>query len=237
MKIIRIAAFLGVALMASSVTAEPITYTGFVVADVKLGPSEFRNARVFLTFESDTNNVQLTQIQGVNVAFNPTGIARIAITSGRKTIHATLAPNQIFVSVDRGDSANGPIVLGRGVGFGSIWPSGPSCSGIPVGPSCLQVAYPLGIEDGTIDAGDATKLSDELAGLSTDLQHPTQFSGRAWVCFGFDPTGPDCPNPTPPNALKTDHGDLFLFERYEVAGHGDVLNGGIFFAVTSHPAE
>lgn len=237
MKIIRIVALLSAALMASAATAEPITYTGFVIADGKLGPLEFHNARVYLTFESDTNNVQLTQIQGINVAYNQTGIARITVISDRKTVRATLAPNQIFVSVDRGDPANGPIILGRGVGFGSIWPSGPSCSGIPLGSSCLQVAYPLGIEDGTIDAGDATTLSDELAALSTDLQHPTQFSGRAWVCYGFDPSGPDCPTPTPPSPLKTDHGDLFLFERYEDAGQGDVLNGGIFFAVTSHPDQ
>ena len=38
--------------------AEPVTYTGFTITDGKLGNWSFHNARVYLTFKSDTKNVQ-----------------------------------------------------------------------------------------------------------------------------------------------------------------------------------
>jgi hypothetical protein len=39
--------------------AKPVTYTGFTITDGKLGSWSFHNARVYLTFQGDTNNVHL----------------------------------------------------------------------------------------------------------------------------------------------------------------------------------
>lgn len=224
----RVTLFFLVAAMATvAANAEPITYTGFTIADGKIGTWEFHNARVYLKFESDTKNVQLLQLSvpgfdtPAAVAYNATGVARITIFADGKRVHATFAPNQIFVSADLGDAPGGSP---RGIGFGSLWPSGPNPT------------YPLGIQDGMIDAGDAIEnggpasaLSDELAAQSPDLMHPTTFSGRAWICTDFlSPR--DCPIPTDP--LKTDRGDLFLYQKYIGGSVDDALTGGTFSAVT-----
>ena len=47
--------------LATRASAAPVTYTGFTITDGKLGPWEFHNARVYLTFQSDTRNVQFVQ--------------------------------------------------------------------------------------------------------------------------------------------------------------------------------
>ena len=225
MKIMDIVVLIGAALTTAVTHAEPITYSGFTIADGKLGAWEFHNARIYLTLESDTNNVQLLQIPvpghgTADVALNAKGTARVIVVSNGKKVRATFAPNQIFVSVDLGSpDANTP--PGRGVGFGSQWPSGPNPT------------YPLGIEDGTIDSGDASDngaiLSDELATLPTDLKHSTSFSGRAWICLDFLDNR-DCAHPADP--LKTDKGDFFLYQKYRTSGFGDALMGGTFSAVT-----
>jgi len=52
----------GIALLAvCAAMAEPVTYTGFTITDGKLGNWAFHNARVYLTFKSDTKNVQFMQ--------------------------------------------------------------------------------------------------------------------------------------------------------------------------------
>lgn len=89
------------ALLGSSALAVPITYTGFTITDGKIGTQAFHNARIILTFVSDTANVQLTTIQGVAVAYNPAGTARINIVGDHLSIQATFAPNQIFISLDQ----------------------------------------------------------------------------------------------------------------------------------------
>jgi hypothetical protein len=212
-----------VLLLASAASAAPVTYTGFTITDGQIGNWVFHNARVYLTFQSDTNNVQSTTFPDpfggtVDIVFNPTGTAAVTIISGSKSVHATFAPNQIFVSLDLGNT--GDIhVGGRGVGFGSFTSYG------------VEPAYPLGIEDGTIDWGDILApgiASPALADLSTDLQTSTAFSGRSWSCVGFPDT---C---TAPNALHTDKGDLYLYTPYAIApsagGGDDSLTGGSFLA-------
>lgn len=218
MKVKSIVAVLGSALVSLIAHAGPITYTGFTISDGELGGWKFHNARIYLTFDSDTNNVQTMQISDADIVINSTGTARITVVGSGRRVTATFAPGQIFVSLDQGFTGD-THVLGRGVGFGSKWSYG------------LEPAYPLGIEDGTIDGGDPL-LSDgaiSFADLPTDLVQATQFSGRAWTCIGF----PDRTCLTPASALKTDRGDLFLYQRYQVQGGGDVLNGGLFWAVPS----
>jgi hypothetical protein len=216
---------MAVLLLASAVSAAPVTYTGFTITDGQLGNWVFHNARVYLTLQGDTNNVQFIQPPDpfggtVDVLINSTGTASVTIISGGRAAHATFAPNQIFVSLDLGNTGF-THVGGRGVGFGSFTSYG------------IEPAYPLGIEDGTIDWGDI--LSPGIAGpalatLSTDLQHSTAFSGRAWPCVGF-------PNAcTAPNALHTDKGDLYLYVPYSLGSPAfesdgeDSLSAGFFVA-------
>ncbi len=55
-------------LFVSTALAAPVTYTGLTITDGQLGSWSFTNARVYLTFQTDTSFVQQTQIAGVNVA-------------------------------------------------------------------------------------------------------------------------------------------------------------------------
>jgi hypothetical protein len=207
--------------LASAVSAEPIKYTGFTITDGQLGSWAFHNARVILSFVSNTNNVHS------NVAFPPTDItanlniqgrAAITIVGDDKTVHATFDPNQIFISFDQSND---------GIGFGLC---SPNCLGLlsvpPVLPSVFQPVYPFGVSQ--FDGGG-------------DLAHDIAGTGRSWSCIDFGM--PDsaqsnlCP---PPNvALKTDKGDLYLFQRYQefstVTGSPRFKssNAGFFFADTS----
>jgi hypothetical protein len=217
-----------VLLLSSAASARPITYTGFTITDGQLGSWTFHNARVYLTFQGDTSNVQFMQFPDsfnpggtIDAWINPTGKASVTIASGGRTVHATFAPNQIFVSLDLGNTGD-VHVGGRGVGFGSYTSTG------------VEPTYPLGIEDGTIDWGDITDpgiASPALATLSTDLQHNTAFSGRAWPCVGF------LNGCSAPNALLTDKGNLYLDLPYFANLPGDSLSGGFFIADVGEYSE
>lgn len=216
--------------LASTALAVPVTYSGFTITDGQLGAWSFTNARVFLTFQTDTQYVQQTVIAGVNVAYvgpfsaqqlctgtpSSVGTARVTIVSGRKTVRATFAPNQIFVSLDKDNG---------GVGFGSCGPAG------------FEPAYPMGLAGGTIFGATNAPLfgpSVELAALPIDLVHNVGFSGRAWVCVGFPTLGKQC---SPPNPLQTDKGTLLLTQPYQAISPGpppsfnDTISGGLFYAV------
>jgi hypothetical protein len=56
-------------LLASTALAAPVTYTGFTITDGQLGSWTFANARVYLTFQTDTQYVRQTQIEGVDVSY------------------------------------------------------------------------------------------------------------------------------------------------------------------------
>lgn len=187
---------------------------------------------MYLTFQSDTNNVQFIQPPDpfggtIDAWVNQIGKASVTIISGGRAVHATFAPNQIFVSLDLGNTGN-IHVGGRGVGFSSFTSYG------------IEPAYPLGIEDGTLDWGDILPpgvASPELSTLSTDLMHSTAFSGRAWPCVGFSNA---C---APPNALHTDKGDLYLYLPYSLgtpayeSNGQDSLSAGFFVADVGEPGE
>jgi len=217
-------------LLASSALAAPITYTGFTITSGQLGSWRFHNARVFLTFESDTNTVQITTVPdprgNVTLVYNQIGIARLTIVGDDKTVNATFNQNQIFVSYDQ---SNG------GVGFGSCLPK---CSvPLPSTPN-LQPAYPLGVSGGTTDApavvGLAFDPSPEELALTADLMSDTGLSGRGWACVDFENPDFACSAPTP---LMTDKGSLYLFQPYqaEPLATGKVLNAGLFFADATVP--
>jgi hypothetical protein len=214
-------------LFVSGAFAGPVTYSGFTITDGQLGPWHFHNARIFLTFASDTSNVQTVTIPNpsgaVDIVYNQTGTARITIVDDNKTVHASFEPNQIFVSFD---------LTNGGVGFGSCVPT--CLVPLPTSPN-LQPAYPLGVAGGIVDGpvNLAFSPSPEEVALSADLMHDVGFSGRGWVCVTF----PDstCPAPTAP--LKTNKGDLFLFQPYqgEPLASSKVLNAGLFFVDATDP--
>jgi len=222
--------------------AEPVTYTGFTITDGKLGSWTFHNARVYLTFKGDTNNVKFIQPLidpnnpsngSVDIWINQTGKASVTIISGQQVVSANFAPNQIFVSTDLGDTplpSDPPHLGARGVGFGSLTATGD-----------FDPAYPLALEDGTLDWGDILNSgfpsssidgapSQEMTQLSFDLAHKTGLSGRGWVCPGF-------PNCTAARALHTDRGDLYLSMPYVDNFQDDVLNAGFFMAEVGESSE
>lgn len=226
-----------ITLFATVALAAPVTYTGVTITSGQLGSWTFHNARVYVTFQTDTSFVQQTTIAGVNVAYvgpfpaqqlctgTPTsiGTARVTIVKGETKVQATFAPNQIFVSLDQDNG---------GVGFGSCDPNGN-----------FEPAYPLGLAGGTIfGAIFAPNIfpSPEMAALSTDLAHNTAFSGRAWVCVGFPTFGKPC---SAPNPLHTNKGDLILRQPYQAIdptatppSFNDPLGGGLFTAVVNGPS-
>jgi hypothetical protein len=230
-------------ILVSMASAVQITYTGYTIANGQLGTWKFKDAQVYLRFSGDTNDVQIGFIENVYVSYigpynaqqlctGPAiykGTASVTIISGGRTVHATFAPNQISVSSDLGGlDPNGVIGFPRGIGFGICGPNG------------FEVAYPLAIQDGTADQDNqfgTHQFSAELLNLNPFLTGPADFSGRAWVCFGFiaNPgSSASCADTPPP--LKTDKGDFYLFERYRAqfisptqTFLGDTLTAGLFW--------
>ena len=237
----------GISFAVCAAMAEPVTYTGFTIADGKLGQWAFHNARVYLTFKGDTKDVKFIQpyidpshpeYGTVDIWINQTGKASVTIISGQRVVSANFGPNQIFVSSDLGDTpkpSDPPHLGARGVGFGSFTAAGG-----------FEPTYPLAIEDGPLDWGDILNggfpstfidgaPSPEMTQLSVDLVHSTRFGGRGWVCVGF-PVVP-C---SPANALHTDRGDLYLSMPYSQAPNfdqGETLNAGFFVAEVGESAE
>jgi hypothetical protein len=112
---------------ASAAHADPVTYIGFTITDGKIGSWQFHNARVLLTFQSDTSNVQFVQPPDFcptatdpnpptsDVYFNGIGDASVTVSTEGKVVHAKLKPNQIFVSADQGETAKAPQLGARGM--------------------------------------------------------------------------------------------------------------------------
>lgn len=225
---------------AKSSAKHPVTYTGFTITDGKLGDWEFHNASVYLRFDGDTSDVQLFQpavdpsdpSATVDTYINTNGKASITVVSGSKIVKAKFAANQIFVSVDLGDTGSTHYGA-RGVGFGSF---------SATAPGGIEPAYPLGIEDGVVDWGDIVEdgstgiASPALSALPLDLKSNVALSGKAWECVGF----PDETCPTPTTPLETDHGDLYLYQPYEYLytpdPGGQPLTAG-YFVVDSSPGK
>jgi hypothetical protein len=198
---------------------QPITYTGFFVTDGQLGSWQFHNARVILTFRSDTRFIQTVNLTcfGQNAVYNPVGVATITIADHDRVVTARFRQNQIFVSFDQDAGA---------VGFGSFAPGGVYDNVTCAHTDGLTPTYPLGLHHGTTDGN--VGCSD--CSFPETLQGTAGFSGKAYTCAGI-PQVTDC---QPPSwALKTDHGDLYLAEPYQEDdiqwGLSLSLNGGFFF--------
>jgi hypothetical protein len=167
-----------------------VTYTGFVVTDVRLNGVLYHDAQVYLYFvgnKSDIFAFNVNQGGGNGSGWEITkGTASLKIISGSQTITANfVAPSHIIVSVDQ---ANG------GFGFGSMFGT------------VLEPAYPLGM-DGTVP---------NIEGLN-DLVTPVVQSGRAWSCIGFPVAVPGasghCGN-ADAYPLATDHGPFVIYMPY-----------------------
>lgn len=220
-------------LMDETAAAKKVTYKGFTITDGKLGSWRFHNARVYLLFESDTEDVQFIQpyidpnnpqYGTADILINQTGKASAVIITDDRVVAANFAPNEIFVSLDLGDTVDAPHLGARGVGFGSVTATG------------LEPAYPLGVEDGTVDWGDINQdnndavASPELAQLPVDFVRRSGLSGRAWSCVSFPG---DC---TAANPLQTDKGDLYLYSSYTTT-YGSPLSAGFFVTEVGESAE
>lgn len=168
-----------------------VTYTGFVVTDVRLNGVLYHNAAVYLRFTGNKANVVPFNVSAPDGNSGSgweitQGSASVEIISGSQTITANfVAPSHIIVSVDQ---ANG------GFGFGSMFGT------------VLEPAYPLGM-DGTVPS---------IEGLN-DLVTPVVQSGRAWSCIGFPVAVPGasghCGN-ADAYPLATDHGPFVIYMPY-----------------------
>ena len=202
----------GLLLAASLALAEPITYTGFVITDGQLGTWRFHNARVILSFASDTNFVQQfsslcpgTVNSAFPAAINGVGAATVTIVDHDQVKSAVIQPGQLFVYLNQS---------GGGVGFGTYGPgfTGPDCSN----PLSLQTAYPLGVRNGTV-------------ARALNLQGNIGSSGKGYNCVGV-PTG-KCDPPTTPIHTDTPD-DLYLAEPYQTLFSPRSLNGAFFIEET-----
>jgi hypothetical protein len=211
---------------------EPITYTGFIITDGQLGSWQFHNARVVLTFKSDTEFIQAIDpscVMGQHVVYNPTGVATITIADHERVVTARFDRNQIFVSFDQ-DAG--------GVGFGSFAPGPPFVNATCANAAGLTPTYPLGLHHGTMDdagCSNCTATTPNQNAFPSNLQGVVGFSGKAYTCDGV-PQNTVCQPPA--WALKTDHGDLYLAEPYQEQdifwGELLSLNGGFFFQEPGH---
>ena len=190
--------------LAGAAQAEPVTFRGTVVTDVKLGPQSYHDAALKLTFVGDTADIApVTDASGNPLAsacdntvppnqnpyffWIPKGSAAFSFESGGRTFSGNFLPGQLFVSVD---TCNG------GIGFGTYTPQG------------FEPIYPLAFTHGsaqTLSYASASPLSTAANG-----------SGNAWSCIGFhvDFTAFTC---TPPETLPlhSDAGDLLVYMPYQ----------------------
>jgi hypothetical protein len=208
-------------------SAHPISYYGYVIADVSLGDAQYPGAQVYFSFESDTSSV--TPFSVGHGYSNGTGSGNITIIGGSKTVSARLEPGQIYVYYDI-DHAS--------MGFGFNASHGSRESGYPLSITANKDSNGL-VENSLIGAvsdiilhGDTSNYSPATATLVTNLKNATMVSGAASSCLGFDPVSSTCANLTPA-PLKTNRGDFKIYEPYRDGAFS--VNWGVFWAET--PAE
>jgi hypothetical protein len=220
--------------------ARPISYHGYVIADATLGGVRYAGAQVFLSFDGDAGSAVAFHSGASSYGFiNRTGEARVSIVSGGRTISATFEPGQIYVYYDVGRS---------GIGFGS----GVGWRGYPLTVTAKpnDIVYYVGSDLVSYTTADAVSqmirtpslssmYSPETATLATDLTNATVISGEASSCVAFDPATSYCTNYTPV-ALKTNHGDFYLYEPYrdDAASNGKAVfsvNIGMFWSEVGLP--
>lgn len=189
--------------------AEPVTFRGTVVTDVKLGSQSFHNAALKLTFKGDTANITaVTDSSGNPIPTSchntvppnndpyffwiPKGSAAFSFESGGRTFSGNFLPRQLFVSVD---------TCSGGIGFGTYTAQG------------FEPIYPLAFTHGSAQVftfapgGPVSGTPLAIAGNTT---------GNVLSCIGFhtDFTAFVCmPPETVP--LHSDAGDLLVYMPYQ----------------------
>jgi hypothetical protein len=212
----------------------PITYYGYVTADVTLGAHHYTGAQVYLAFDADTSTAVPFSNGSSHGYINATGNAQVTIISGKHVSSADFDSGQIYVYYD---------VAHASVGFGST----AGKNGYPLTITDKSVTTSLAhildgnslvgaVSDIILHGNNAAPYSPETASLVTDLTNATTLSGPASSCQGFDPVTSYCSNLTP-IGLKTNRGLFSLFESYTVDEIGDGTgifspNWGVFWSET-----
>jgi hypothetical protein len=205
--------------LANSTTpsAKPITYHGYVIADVALGKHFYSDAQVYLSFDADASTA-IPFTNGLNGFVNASGNAHVTVVTGGRSVSANFAPGQLYVYYDVGHAS---------VGFGST----AGGSGYPLSitknddnqfSGLVEYSSVGAVSDLTLVSADAALYSPQTATLATDLTNATTLSGGASSCVSFSPATSVCSNLTPV-ALKTNRGDFYLYEPYT---EDESLNGG-----------
>jgi len=222
--------------------AEPITYSGFVLSDVKLNGHTYNGAQVYISFDADTSTaLPFNDSTGYGYR-NEVGTGRVKIVSGHHTISARFAPNQIYVFFD---VANSSIGFGSNLSAGRGYPLALTALEYPGDPDGLTENSTIGaVSDILRTRGAAkSKYTPATATLTTNLANETALSGPASSCVAFDPKTSICSYLTP-IALKTDRGDFLLYEPYTVDDSANPaiaqphsVNWGIFWSAVGKDAE
>jgi hypothetical protein len=187
--------------LAGAAHAEPVTYRGTVVTDVKLGTQSFHNAALKLTFSGDTADIaEVTDPSGnpIPSACDTTphtpiffwltkGSAAFSFEIGGKKYSGNFLPGQVFVS---DDSCSG------GIGFGMVTPQG------------FEPIYPLSFTHGSAQT--------HAYAVANPLSTAGNTTGNAWSCIGFN-TDFESFTCTPPETLPlhSDAGDLLVYMPYQ----------------------
>jgi hypothetical protein len=203
----------------TTAAAAPVKYIGSVVTDVSLGGHKMHNAEVTITFVGDTDNIGTYDFgTGTIVAgcAQPTSADYCGLSVGSATARIVSGGRTVDVRLQPNQILVALDTHNGGVGFSGY-----------VGPQGFEPTYPLGIDTGTVST---------LADLTT----ATSVSGKAYSCIGFTPgQSYNCTDPTV-YPLKTDHGDLAIYQPYSkvnadgtVVGHWDdgSMNTAVFSIV------
>jgi hypothetical protein len=186
-----------------------ITYNVFLVSDVSIGGRPFNNAKIHLSFSSDTSAVKPLSGTGPNGYVNEDGTARVVITKGSTTIRAKFDRHQIYVFFDPST---------RSVGFGSY--SGGRAYPVTLTQCLCNSPQLVGAVSDIINSKgvDDNKYTAKTATLVTDLTNETVLADFASSCSpyaAFDLANGFCSNLTAlPPKLTTDEGDFYIYEPY-----------------------
>ena len=185
--------------------SQPVTYTAFLISDVQIGGRRYRGAQVYLSFDAHVGTVVKTGSRSVN----RTGSAHVRVVSGRRTILADFAPDQIYVYFDAANA---------GVGFGSLI-DGVDHPGYPLTltsqecDSLTENSLIGAVSDVATNPSNAVNYTADVLGINPDLMHPTTLSGPASSCAAFDPVTSICSD-SESIPLKTNRGSFYLFRPY-----------------------
>jgi hypothetical protein len=213
---------------ASNGRPNPITYSGFTVADVTLGGHAYPGAQVYFALKSNRARAVLYSDSGSSGYINRVGTAEVRITSGGKTVSAVFEPDQLYVYYD---TTHGSIGFGSTAG-GRGYPLSLTQNNIDNtdGSGLVENSSVGAATDIRTTPANAANYSAATATLVTNLKNATVLSAGASSCTGFDPTTSICSNFTPAS-LATSKGPFTISEPYTADdGVGSyTINWGMFW--------